>query len=406
MRTLRALLLLLGLCALGCKTDPNQVLLERDLRLQEDRIYELESMLEECCGAREATIRENQALKKELAGGDRGAGPDYRSPAATSPSGDSQPERRPRRDETPKLEPPTIELPEPSSTPPADLPGATPPEMPGGKQSALIGSGPPTKLVINKRLTGGLNRGSNPGDEGIMVAFEPRDAQGRLVKAPGAVSVVVLDPALEGEAGRIARWDFELDEVPAHFRNTAFGRGLQFELPWPTEPPKNRDLRLFVRFITPEGRKITAETPITVRTANDLPRVDRKTKDRSTAGKAERPDRAATQSRIKSPRVALSAPRDIEPADQDDAATVDEGAAIADQRQAVREPNDRDRQEGDSADREPADGAPAEGATIEQQGYRERIESDYREEPASRQPTRRTSPRTARAPRPEWKPFR
>jgi hypothetical protein len=400
------MLLLLSLCALGCKTDPNQVLIERDLRLQEDRIYELESMLEECCGAREATIRENQALKKELAGGDRGAGPDYRSPASTSP-GDSQPDRRPRRDKTPKLEPPTIELPEPSSTPPADLPGATPPEVPGGKQSALIGSGPPTQIVINKRLTGGLNRGAEPGDEGIMVAFEPRDAQGRLVKVPGAVSVVVLDPSLEGEAGRIARWDFELDEVPAHFRNTAFGRGLQFELPWPTDPPKNRDLRLFVRFITPEGRKITAETPITVRTANDLPRIERKTKDRSTAGKADRPDRAATESRIKSPRVALSAPRDIEPADQQDAATADEEATIADQRGAPREPDDRDRQESDSAEREPADGAPAEGATIEQQGYRERIESDNRDEPVSRQPTRRSArPRTAPAPRPEWKPFR
>jgi hypothetical protein len=312
MRTLRIVLFILGVFALGCRTDPNQVLLERDLRLQEDKIYELEAMLEDCHASREATIRENKALKKELAGGDRGPGADSRSPSVELPALNGPPERRPRRDEAPKLEPPTIELPEPSSTPP--------PEMTPGHKSAMIGEGPPTQLVINKRLTGGINRGSEPGSEGILVAFEPRDAAGHLVKGPGAVSVVVLDPALDGEAGRVARWDFEPHEVPSHFHNTVFGRGLQFELPWPGEPPKNRDLRLFVRFTTPEGKKIVAETNILVRTPENLPRLDRQTKNRSATESASRPRRTAEPaSRLKSPRVTLSEPREIAPADQNEA---------------------------------------------------------------------------------------
>ena len=60
----------------------------------------------------------------------------------------------------------------------------------------------PTKLVINKRLTGGLDRDGHNGDEGVLVVFEPRDAQDRLVNAVGDVSIVVMDPALEGAAQR------------------------------------------------------------------------------------------------------------------------------------------------------------------------------------------------------------
>ena len=76
MRTLPYALLGLTLLAVGCRANNSTVLLERDLRLQEDKIYHLESLLEDSCAAREATIRENQALKKELAGGDAGAGSD------------------------------------------------------------------------------------------------------------------------------------------------------------------------------------------------------------------------------------------------------------------------------------------------------------------------------------------
>ena len=127
-------------------------------------------------------------------------------------------------------------------------------------RGAAVGTGKATQLVINKRLTGGLDRDGRNGDEGILVVVEPRDAQGRLVKAPGALSVVVMDPAQEGEAGRVARWDFAAHEVHSHFHSTVFGRGLQFELPWPGEPPKNSALRLFVRFITEDGQEAERRT--------------------------------------------------------------------------------------------------------------------------------------------------
>jgi hypothetical protein len=255
MRAVQLAFLCFVVSAAGCAQNSATVLLERDLRHQEDKIYKLECILEQCHAEHEATLRENEALKKELATGDRGPG--YDTPT-TTPSRPAPVDRTPRTTpqvEVPKLEVPTIELPE--STPPA---GATP-----STDSGALREGTPTQLVINQRLTGGLDRDGRGGDEGLMVVVEPRDAGGHLVRAKGAVAMALLDPAESGESSRVARWDFSAQDVQHHYVGSVLGRGLQFQLPWPGEPPKNSELRLYVRFITEDGQKLNAELPIDVR---------------------------------------------------------------------------------------------------------------------------------------------
>jgi hypothetical protein len=287
-------LIALPLLALGCRTNPNQLLLEQESRMLEDKVYHLQAMLEDSHAAREATVRENEALKREIAGGDSGAGPTV--PPTGSPA---EPTRPSRRRDAPKLEAPTIELPEPSDTPPMDA-------APGGDGAGLEGL--PTQLVINKRLTGGMDRDGRDGDEGIMVVVEPRDAAGHLIQSPGAVSVVVMDPALEGAATRVARWDFAAGEVTNFYRKSPFGPGLQFELPWPSQPPKHRDLRVFVRLTNAEGTKITSDAAIDVRSPSDPPRA----KSWSATESATRPPRKRSSgSRLKSSSSTSAAPRDV-----------------------------------------------------------------------------------------------
>ncbi|HEX3725755.1 MAG TPA: hypothetical protein VHV08_05905, partial [Pirellulales bacterium] len=147
--------------------------------MQEDRIYQLQCMLEECQASREAAARENAALKQQLETGDRGAGPDSVPADIRGPSLDTpEPSRgaRPRtRAEVPKLEVPSIELPEASDSPPVE----TTPNPP----SSSIRRVQPTQIVINKKLTGGLDRDGRNGDDGLLVVVEPRDAAGNLVDA-------------------------------------------------------------------------------------------------------------------------------------------------------------------------------------------------------------------------------
>jgi len=125
------------------------------------------------------------------------------------------------------------------------------------------------KIALNQLVTGGYNTSGRPGHDGVMVVIEPRDAQNQLIDAPAQVSVVVLDPALTGQAARVARWDFSADEIAARFRKTVVATGIQLEMPWPAGPPVHNDLHVFVRYATSDGRKLQVDKPIKVALAGD-----------------------------------------------------------------------------------------------------------------------------------------
>lgn len=314
MRTLQITLCLLPLFALGCRMDPNQALLEQEARRLEDQVYHLQACLEDCHAAREATIRENESLKRELDGQREGGG-ETTPRRSTAPAGESPRPvldffQRPKRGEAPKLEPPTIELPEPSDTPPAveGAPSETAPpavEMPGPGDTSKLSDQTATQLVINRRMTGGLDRDGQPGDEGLVLMVEPRDASGNIVKTTGTLSVVAMDPTLEGDASRIARWDFGPDEILQHYRSSTRAEGYRFELPWPAGQPEHRDLRLFVRYTSDEGRRMTVDAPVAVRRASDGPAQSRSLLS-DADGKSGGTRKRAPASRVKARSAGLS----------------------------------------------------------------------------------------------------
>jgi hypothetical protein len=307
MRTLPLLIaLVFGSLALGCRSNNGQVLVEQEARMLEDEVYSLEAQLAACCQAREALARENEELRRNGGGGSSSSSGVDRAPAASSPS-----KRRPPLTEAPRLEAPSIELPEPSSTPPETLLPGNEPKLPAPGDNGGIPP-QPVELVINKRMTGGLDRDRKGGDEGILVIVEPRDEQGNLVRTPGAVSVVLMDPSQTGEASRVARWDFQAHEFQQHFKKSVFGEGLQYELKWPGDQPANRDLMLFVRYISPEGAKLTSDTPMAIRLAGDYPRESREA---LVAAQDEPRPEPEARSQVRIP-AAGEEPRAIETADE------------------------------------------------------------------------------------------
>ncbi len=241
----------------GCGKAAQQQLVERELRQQEDRIYQLQDYIHQYQAMLESCRRENLSLKRELGIEDETVEPPSELPFRRS--------RRPGVE----LAPPAVEPGEPLD-PDAmpelgpqieDEPGelVTPDETLGERSS-----GPAEKLVINKLLTGGWSSDPHPGDEGILVVVEPRAADGTLVQAPGELSIMLSDPQQPGPAGRVARWDFNSAETAQAFQKTLLGRGLHFELPWPNQPPETGRLRLDVRVVTPEGKKLFTEADIEV----------------------------------------------------------------------------------------------------------------------------------------------
>src|SRR5262249_1058093 len=147
-------------------------------------------------------------------------------------------------DTPPSLEPPRIELPAPmSSIPPAtnetQLAAAEEPlplalAAPG---KTAIPDNHATYVTLNPLLTGGADLDGQPGDDGLCIVIEPRNAADQCISLAGAVSVVLLDPSRQGDTARIARWDFDAAAVQQALQRTQAARGIKLELPWPAAAP-------------------------------------------------------------------------------------------------------------------------------------------------------------------------
>ena len=287
----------------GCRTDPNIVLLERENRELEDAIYELQACLDQYQEELEACRQSNLALEKKLAGEAGDSGDVERSrpmgerpPLIPSPKGPAQvpgSPRPPARKPAPApvqpedLVPPKIELPgdplpegqlpkgfEPSGTgvSPQSEPGfPSPASSPTPNRAAQARSADNTQvaaIVLLPEQTGGQTPDRRGPDDGLRIVIEPRDVHGRPCPAPGPISVVALDPAIAGEAARVARWDFAAEEIAGLISRDA----ICLEMLWPQSPPLHDKLRLYVRYTTDDGRKLQADCPIKVTGAQNADR--------------------------------------------------------------------------------------------------------------------------------------
>ncbi|MBN2215964.1 MAG: hypothetical protein JW719_01175 [Pirellulales bacterium] len=288
-RRLEYVLLACVLALGGCRAARNTAALEQELRLQEDRIYQLQDCLQETQAALEACSRENESLRRSSADDQRGAAGrhsaeqpeessklDIEMPSSGG-SGSRIPEMfRPRsvpRD-------PAIESSAPIGTlnvtpgverpaPPGPLPPGenAPSEGPGAGQTQ---DGPTIDDAGRSREAARIEVGElmiEPivddsaayGEEGFSLVVVPRDKRGAPVVAAAPVSVVVVDPAVEGPAARVGRWDFAAWELATLVEPTPLGEGFRIRLRWPPPGPHHKELHLFVRYETADGRKLHAE---------------------------------------------------------------------------------------------------------------------------------------------------
>jgi hypothetical protein len=148
---------------------------------------------------------------------------------------------------------------------PANLAASAVAFNPTGRSERVAG------IELDRMLTGGINSGDRSGDQGLLVVVEPRDQAGRPIDAPADVNVAVLDPTLQGDAARVARWDFTAAETASLFRRAGTNGGMHLAMAWPKEPPKHNKLHLFVRYTTADGRKLEANQPIEIALAGDAP---------------------------------------------------------------------------------------------------------------------------------------
>jgi len=290
----------------GCRGNGSSATrLERENYELEAKIFELASLVKEC-------RRENANLRKRLGSPDGDAPADsnrlFGSRKSAPGPQESEAPDFPQQMDTPAIEVPSEEIPAdeflrrfsepnriapPHESPafpdqeaprwpsPNDLPQGIPTEEDGPPEAidppegsaatvdeAIVPQANNTRvaaIAFDGRLTGGYNGDPRGGHEGIMTVVELRNADGRPLAAPAPMSVVVLDPALSGDAARVARWDLTAEEVARLYRKTPLSEGVHLEMVWPESLPIHGELHLFVRYTTDDGRRLEIDRPIEIK---------------------------------------------------------------------------------------------------------------------------------------------
>jgi len=271
-----ALVALLFATVAGCRNDAYKSAYMETLRAEklwiEDQYYALESQYNEKVAALASASDENNSLRTRL-------GMNEQTPAPST--GGSSLLAKPAPNSNPvDLSAPTIEIGTPLDSGPgslerlsADLSEGTLHQVifpEDGQLHRVSERRVPidrrvTHMVLNPHLTGGRDFDRSSGDDGITVVVEPRNADNVFVPIAGPISIVLLDPMLAGEAARVARWEIDQDEVEERLQLGMLQRtGITLNLPWPSGPPKNSDLHLFVRYVTPQGEKLKADAELSI----------------------------------------------------------------------------------------------------------------------------------------------
>ncbi len=260
----------------GCRKDPYvQVYIDNmnaEKRLLEDTLYDLQYDYDD-------KLAEVEKLRQELETLKTG------SVNAPSPSGTTSPraergEPRTLFPDIPNLTPPTIEEgirsdpdgPKKSGIgeDPDDL---EPPQLDLGDAADDVSVIPMpldeqiTELHLDAARTGGFQRDELAGDDGIVVVFQPRNAQHDFVPQPGRVNVVLLDPETRA---RVALWEFTESETELALQKAGSQRGIELTMPWTETPPQKSRLHLFVRFWLPDGQAVQEDREITIAPTGQL----------------------------------------------------------------------------------------------------------------------------------------
>lgn len=120
-------------------------------------------------------------------------------------------------------------------------------------------------VELNKLFTGGDNTDGVPGDEGISLLIETRNAQGEVIPPEGSMDVSLMDPSASSAAGaRLGLWRLSADEVRERFQSSSVGKGVQLRFPWQHGQPRRENLRLFVRFTPEVGKRLRTEREIRI----------------------------------------------------------------------------------------------------------------------------------------------
>lgn len=292
MRSTSLLTIALALLSVaGCRGNGQFAPLERENRQLEDRVYELEDELEKLCDLYDDCLSKNKVLTEQVEGGGVRPRSERAAPSRSGPSGvdlgdpevdlgqpdQGEPEVDP---DSPDAEPPPSEELHPGPVEDERLPEPPLSRRSGGRERNALAADGTTgaqrtghleeRLAPTRLELAGLPAAVSP-DEPLAFFVEPRDDDGRRIAEPAEIAVAVLAKDASGSPVRVAAWQLSAEETADCVRPTRRGERFYLELDWPESAIRTLDtprpLAIYVRYVTPAGEELLAETKLGVRQA-------------------------------------------------------------------------------------------------------------------------------------------
>lgn len=120
------------------------------------------------------------------------------------------------------------------------------------------------------RGTSGIDKDQLPGDDGLQVILEPRDADDNIIKAPGNLVVTALEISPQGTKTPISTWELTAEQMRQTWKQGLFSTGYILALPWKSWP-QAENVRVIVRLTLADGRVFEADKDVRIRLPQGVP---------------------------------------------------------------------------------------------------------------------------------------
>ena len=125
------------------------------------------------------------------------------------------------------------------------------------------------RLQFNSLMSGGRDRDGQPGDDVLVAVLTPVDEHGDLVKLPGTIELEAIDLTRPEAERQIGKWTFDPAQSRQLWKRGLFSAGYQVEVPW--QRPPSKELLLYARLTTADGRQFDATQSVKVKLAEAEP---------------------------------------------------------------------------------------------------------------------------------------